>query len=42
VREPNHSNRPGGLNFDIYTMNANGTGQTLLAAHPAADLFPDW
>jgi len=29
-------------NFDIYVMNADGTGQTRLTHHPAADMVPKW
>ena len=38
------SNRaPGsGLNYNILTMNPNGSGQTPLVTHPAADVTPDW
>ncbi len=33
----------GGLNFNIYTMNANGTGSAQsVVIHSAADIFPDW
>ena len=38
------SNRPpgGGLNYNIWTMNANGSSQTAIVTHGAADVFPDW
>ena len=29
-------------NFEIYVMNADGTGQTRLTDHPAADRYPAW
>src|SRR5581483_9196050 len=29
-------------NFEIYVMNANGSGQTRLTTNPARDDFPDW
>jgi hypothetical protein len=32
----------GGLNFNIWTMNKDGSGQTPLVTHGAADVFPDW
>ena len=33
----------GGLNFNIYTMNANGSGTAQsVVIHSAADIFPDW
>ena len=33
-----HSERDG--NFEIYKMNADGSGETLLSNHPAADRYP--
>ena len=35
-----HSNRDG--NWNIYVMNADGTGQTRLTDDPAADSWPSW
>jgi Tol biopolymer transport system component len=32
----------GGLNFNIFTMNPNGSGQEAVVTHGAADVFPDW
>ena len=29
-------------NFEIYTMNANGSEQIRVTNHPAADIWPDW
>ena len=29
-------------NFEIYSMNADGSGQTRLTNNPAADGFPTW
>jgi Tol biopolymer transport system component len=31
-----------GLNFNIFTMNGNGTSQLPLIVHLAIDGFPDW
>jgi Tol biopolymer transport system component len=37
------SNRPGGsFDFNLYTMNADGTNPTPLVVHPAIDAFPEW
>jgi Tol biopolymer transport system component len=35
-----HSNRDG--NFEIYTMNGDGSGQLRLTQHPANDVSPAW
>ena len=35
-----HSNRDG--NWEIYVMNADGSGQTRLTNNPAADSWPSW
>ncbi len=36
------SDRDGGLDFDIYRMNADGFGQTKLTDKPGLDLAPSW
>jgi TolB protein len=36
------TNRDGVLNFEIYVMNADGSGQTRLTTNTAADVSPDW
>ena len=36
------SNRTGLLNFQVYSMNADGTGQTRLTSNRAADASPQW
>jgi Tol biopolymer transport system component len=35
-----HSNRDG--NFEIYVMNADGSGTRRLTQYPGVDMFPDW
>jgi Tol biopolymer transport system component len=35
-----HSDRDG--NWEIYVMNADGSGQTRLTNHPGEDSYPDW
>jgi hypothetical protein len=32
----------GGVNYDIYVMNSNGSEQTRLTDNPANDFYPDW
>jgi len=32
----------GSNNYDIYIVNANGTGRTRLTSAPAVDVFPVW
>lgn len=37
-----HTDRNGNPNYDIYKMNADGTSQTQLTTHSAADTSPAW
>ena len=38
------SNRPpgGGANYNIFTMNPDGSAQTAVVTNAAIDVFPDW
>jgi hypothetical protein len=36
------TNRHGTLNFELYTIDADGTNPTRLTNNPALDLLPDW
>jgi hypothetical protein len=36
------SNEAGKLNFDLFTVKADGTDRTALVTHPAIDAFPEW
>ena len=37
-----HCYCPTGMNFEVYVMNADGSGQTRLTDNPAEDAFPSW